>query len=116
MQLQVSVHDWTKPGTAVWTREHGYLCPPLEKPELGQAVIYIDYQKDLDEVLVQATVELAIDALGYPAGSRYIGESSHDPNINIVSYVGSFPASEVVAHLEKLTAIVPIETLVSIEA
>jgi len=109
MKLQVSVHDWI--GQVVWTREHGHLCPPLEEPGPGQTVIYVDYTKDLEEVLVQASVELAIDAMGYPAGSRYIGESSLDPNANVVSYAGCFPTGEVGLHLKKLQSVVPLETL-----
>lgn len=113
-ETQVSVHDWI--GKTVWTREQGHLCPPLERPEPGQTVLYVDYRKDLAETLVQATVELAIDALGYPAGSRYIGDSSLDPDAVVVSYVGTFPSSEVASHREKLLGVVPIEVLMAIEA
>lgn len=114
LQAAVSVHDWI--GKTVWTDKQGYLCPPLEQPEPGQTVVYVDYTKDLEEVLVQARVELQMDELGYPAGPRYIGENSLDPNINVVSYAGSFPSGEAAAHLEKLQSVVPLEVLASIEA
>jgi len=114
MQSQISVHDWI--GKTVWTREQGHLCPPLEKPQLGQTVVYIDYTKDLDESLVQADIELLIDKLGYPSGPRYIGESPLDPNCNVVSYVGTFQSDDVAEHLERLKAIAPIETIRTIIA
>ncbi|BAS59854.1 hypothetical protein NIES2135_21120 [Leptolyngbya boryana NIES-2135] len=109
--LQVSVHDWTIPGTPVWTDAQGFLCPELESPKPGQTVIYVDYEKDSEDALIQADVELAIDALGYPAGSRWIGRSSHDVD-NVVSYVGMFPTDQVEQHLDKLSKVIPISFLV----
>lgn len=48
--------------------------------------MYVDYLKnDPNETLIQADVELAIDALGYPAGPRYLGESPRDAEVNVVS-------------------------------
>lgn len=112
--LQASVHDWTTPGTAVWTDTQGYLCPELETPEPGQTVIYVDYEKAPDDELIQADVELAIDAMGYPAGSRWIGRNSLDVD-DVVSFVGIFPSGEVSSHLEKLQRIVPAIALTCIK-
>ncbi|MCY7323892.1 MAG: hypothetical protein LH660_19355 [Phormidesmis sp. CAN_BIN36] len=112
--LQVSVHDWTIPGMAVWTDTQGYLCPELEIPESGQTVVYVDYEKAPDDDLIQADVELALDAMGYPAGSRWIGRSSLDVD-DVVSYVGTFPSEEVSSHLEKLRRVVPTIVLTCIK-
>jgi len=112
--LQVSVHDWTIPGTAVWTDTQGYLCPELESPEHGQTVVYVDYEKAPDDELIQADVELAIDAMGYPAGSRWIGRNSLDVD-DVVSFVGIFPSEEVPIHIEKLQQIVPAIVLACIK-
>lgn len=114
MNLQVTVHDWKTPRTVVWTKTQGHLCPALEIPSAGEAVIFVDYEKDEDEDLIQIDVELAIDALGYPVGSRYIGSSPLDEEANVVSYVGTFPSSEIDVHLEKLQTIVPLQTIVVI--
>jgi hypothetical protein len=108
--LQVSVHDWTKPGTPVWTRTQGYLCPELETPASGQVILFVDYRKDLKETLIQAHVELAIDALGYPAGSRWIGRSPLDTD-TVVSLVGIFPAAELAQHIERVREVVSEEFL-----
>ncbi len=113
LPLQWSVHDWTKPGTPVWTDQQGYLCPELETPKPGETVIYVDYDKVPEDTLIQADVELAIDALGYPAGSRWIGRSSLDVD-NVVSYCGTFPNDEVPQHLEKLQQVVPANVLVTV--
>lgn len=108
--LQVSVHDWTKPGTAVWTRTQGHLCPELESPPEGQMVLYVDYRSDVAETLIQAHVELAIDALGYPAGSRWIGRNPKDVD-TVVSLVGIVPMNELDQHIEKVQTVVPQEFL-----
>lgn len=109
--IQYSVHDWTIPGTPVWTDTQGHLCPELESPKSGQTVIYVDYEKLPGDTLIQADIELAIDAMGYPAGSRWIGRNSLDVD-NVVSYCGTFPSDEVPQHLEKLQRIVPSDVLV----
>ena len=109
--LQVSVHDWTIPGTTVWTDTQGHLCPELETPEPGQCIIYVDYERLPGDTLIQADIELAIDAMGYPAGSRWIGRNSLDVDA-VVSYVGTFPRGEVLQHLEKLQQVVPLDVLV----
>jgi hypothetical protein len=109
MQLQTTVHDWI--GKTVWTDKEGHLCPELETPESGKVTLYVDYEKDNDESLIQADVELAIDALGYPAGSRWIGESSLDPDANVVSFIGVFPLSEIDFHVSKLQGIVSRDVL-----
>ncbi len=108
--LQVSVHDWI--GQAVWADTQGYLCPELETPEPGQTVIYVDYEKTDDE-LIQSEIELAIDAMGYPAGSRWIGRNSLDVD-NVVSYVGTFPREDVPQHLERLQKILPAMVLICV--
>ncbi|MGV0024500.1 hypothetical protein [Phormidesmis priestleyi] len=113
-QLQVSVHDWTIPGTAVWTDTQGYLCPELEAPKLGQTVIYVDYGKAPEDSLIQSDIELEIDAMGYPAGSRWIGRNPLDVD-DVVSYVGIFPNEEVPNHLEKLQQVVPAIVLICIQ-
>jgi hypothetical protein len=111
--IQKSVHDWTVPGTPVWTDVQGYLCPELETPKLGETVIYVDYEKVPEDSLIQADIELAIDALGYPSGSRWIGRNSLDVD-NVVSYVATVPSDEAPQHLEKLQQVVPAIVLVTI--
>ncbi len=110
--LQYSVHDWI--GKTVWTDAQGHLCPELETPAAGQTVIYVDYDKLPGDTLIQADVELAIDAMGYPAGSRWIGRSALDVD-TVVSYVGTFPTEEVPKHLEQLRLILPEVVLVCVE-
>ncbi|WNZ47237.1 hypothetical protein Q2T42_05225 [Leptolyngbya boryana CZ1] len=112
--IQYSVHDWTVPGTPVWTDTQGFLCPELESPKPGETVIYVDYEKLPGDTLIQADVELAIDTMGYPAGSRWIGRNSLDVD-NVVSYVATVPTDEVQTHLEKLQQIVPLKVLVCID-
>lgn len=41
MNLQVTVHDWKTPGTIVWTKAQGHLCPALEIPKPGETVITV---------------------------------------------------------------------------
>jgi hypothetical protein len=115
MNLQATAHDWKTPGTIVWTKEQGHLCPPLENPKKGEVIIFVDYEKDNEESLIQIDVELAIDALGYPCGPRYMGDDPRNENANIVSYVGTFPSSETNFHLEVLKAIAPLDVLSVIE-
>ena len=113
--LQYSVHDWTKPGTPVCTDTQGFLCPELETPEPGKIVIYIDYEKLPGDTLIQANIELAIDAIGYPVGPRWIGRSPLDVD-NVVSYIGTFPSEEVPQHMEKLQKLVPSVVLTTRDA
>jgi hypothetical protein len=100
--LQLSVHDWI--GQAVWTKDQGFLCAELEKPAPGKVVLYVDYKPDADDTLIQSNVELAIDALGYPAGSRWIGCSSLDVD-NVVSFIGIFPIAELEQHVQRVEGI-----------
>jgi hypothetical protein len=109
--LQYSVHDWANCGAVVWTEKQGHLCPELETPALGETVIYIDYERLPGDTLVQSDTELAVDAMGYPAGPRWIGRSSLDVDA-VVSYVGTFPIGEVAKHLKALHDILPSEVLV----
>jgi hypothetical protein len=111
--IQYSVHDWTIPGTPVWTETQGHLCPELEIPKPGETVVYVDYHMDVDDTLIQADVELAIDAMGYPAGSRWIGRNSLDVD-NVVSYVGTVPSDQADMHLSKLSEVVPASVLVCV--
>lgn len=104
--LQVSVHDWVKPGTIVWTKEQGHLCPELESPGERQVTLYVDYRLDTSETLIQSEVELAIDALEYPSGSRWIGRTAQDVD-TVVSLIGIFPASELEQHIQKVQSVVP---------
>jgi len=113
--IQRTVHDWITPGTTVWTDTQGHLCPEMESPNPGETIIYVDYDLVSEDELIQPDVELAIDAMGYPAGSRWIGRNSLDVD-KVVSYVGSFPHNEVSGHLEKLQQIVPAITLVCLTA
>jgi hypothetical protein len=110
--LQVTVHDWVKPGcdVMVWTEDQGHLCPELEIPENGQVVLYVDYRQDFDEVLIQPHVELAIDALGYPAGSRWIGRSAKDVD-TVVSLVDVVALDELEQHVERVQSVVSREFL-----
>jgi hypothetical protein len=110
--LQVTVHDWVKPGgnVTVWTAEQGHLCPELETPEQGNVVLYVNYDLDADDTLIQAHIELSIDALGYPAGSRWIGRSAKDADA-VVSLVGVFPAEEIDQHIKRVESVVSREFL-----
>jgi hypothetical protein len=101
--LQVSVHDWI--GKTVWTREQGHLCPELEQPSKGQVTLYVDYRQDVSETLIQSRIELAIDALGYPAGSRWIGRDAKDVD-TVVSFVGVVPADELEQHVNRVQTVV----------
>lgn len=116
MQLLTRVQDWANTGAVVWTAEHGYLFPELETPEAGQSVLFVDYDNDPEDTLIQAIVEQQIDALGYLVGPRWVGSSATDPSAKVVSFVGVFPDAEVSAHLEKLKPIVPAEVLSCIRA
>jgi hypothetical protein len=100
--LQVSVHDWI--GQTVWTEDQGFLCAELEKPEPGKVVLYVNYKPDVDDSLIQSRIELAIDDLGYPAGSRWIGRSSLDVD-NVVSLVGIFPITELEQHIQRVESV-----------
>jgi hypothetical protein len=110
--LQVTVHDWVKPSgnVTVWTAEQGHLCPEMETPEPGSVVLYVNYDLDADDTLIQARVELAIDALGYPAGSRWIGRSAKDAD-TVVSLVGIFPAEAIDQHVQRIQSVVSREFL-----
>jgi hypothetical protein len=101
--LQYSVHDWI--GNTVWTKEQGYLCPELEYPSEGQVTLYVDYRKDASETLIQSNVELAIDALGYPAGSRWIGRDAKDAD-TVVSLVALIPVNELEQHVNRIQSVV----------
>jgi hypothetical protein len=110
--LQVTVHDWVKPdgNVTVWTAEQGHLCPELETPEQGSVVLYVNYDLDTGDTLIQAHVELSIDALGYPAGSRWIGRSAKDAD-TVVSLVGVFSAEEIDQHVKQVQSVVSREFL-----
>lgn len=113
--IESALIEWFVPplNRVVVSREEECVLTSL-RISAGEAVIFVDYEKDEDEDLIQIDVELAIDALGYPVGSRYIGSSPLDEEANVVSYVGTFPSSEIDVHLEKLQTIVPLQTIVVI--
>jgi hypothetical protein len=110
--LQITVHDWVKPGVdvMVWTEDQGHLCPELESPEDGQVTLYVDYRQDVEDTLIQSRVELAIDALGYPAGSRWIGHSAKNAD-TVVSLVGIVALNELEQHIERVESVVSREFL-----